>query len=93
MILLLCVLSRSVVCESLQPRGPPCSPPEDLPNPGIRPRSPTLQADPLPAEPQGKPNLHEVMINYKMSNTKKSTPLQLAGKQSKIGPNEGEREP
>ena len=27
----------------------------DLPNPGIKPRSPTLQADSLPAEPQGKP--------------------------------------
>ena len=29
--------------------------PWDLPNPGIKPRSPTLQADSLPAEPQGKP--------------------------------------
>ena len=28
--------------------------PGDLPNPGIKPRSPTLQADSLPAEPQGK---------------------------------------
>ena len=27
---------------------------EDLSNPGIKPRSPTLQADSLPAEPQGK---------------------------------------
>ena len=26
----------------------------DLPNPGVKPRSPTLQADSLPAEPQGK---------------------------------------
>ena len=26
----------------------------NLPNPGIEPRSPTLQADSLPAEPQGK---------------------------------------
>jgi len=25
-----------------------------LPNPGIEPRSPTLQADSLPAQPQGK---------------------------------------
>ena len=25
-----------------------------LPNPGIKPRSPTLQVDSLPAEPQGK---------------------------------------
>ena len=31
------------------------SQPRDLPNPGIKPRSPTLQADSLPAEPQGKP--------------------------------------
>ena len=29
--------------------------PGDLPNPGIEPRSPTVQADSLPAEPQGKP--------------------------------------
>ena len=27
----------------------------NLPNPGIEPRSPTLQVDSLPAEPQGKP--------------------------------------
>ena len=29
--------------------------PEDLPNPGIKPRSHTLQLDSLPPEPQGKP--------------------------------------
>ena len=29
--------------------------PADLPNPPIKPRSPTLQADSLPAEPQEKP--------------------------------------
>ena len=28
--------------------------PGDLPNPGIKPRSPSLQADSLPAEPPGK---------------------------------------
>ena len=27
----------------------------DLPNPQIKPRSPTLQADSLPSEPPGKP--------------------------------------
>ena len=27
----------------------------DLPNPGIKPRSPTLQGDTLPSEPLGKP--------------------------------------
>ena len=31
--------------------------PEDLPNPGIEPGSPTLQADALPSEPPGKPHL------------------------------------
>ena len=29
--------------------------PGDRPNPGIEPRSPALQVDSLPAEPQGKP--------------------------------------
>ena len=29
--------------------------PEDLPNPGIEPRSPIFQVDSIPAEPQGKP--------------------------------------
>ena len=37
--------------------GQPFPSPEDLPNPGIEPRSPALQADSLPAEPQRKPNL------------------------------------
>ena len=32
----------------------------DLPNPGIKPRSPALQADSLPAKPQGKPKNTEV---------------------------------
>ena len=34
--------------------GQPFPSPGDLPKPGIEPRSPTLQADSLPAEPQGK---------------------------------------
>ena len=34
--------------------------PGDLPNPGIKARSPTLQGDSLPAEPQGKPKNAEV---------------------------------
>ena len=33
----------------------PCPLPGDLPNPGIEPRSPALQADSLPPEPPGKP--------------------------------------
>ena len=35
--------------------GSPFPSPGDLPNPGIKPRSPALQADSLPAEPRGKP--------------------------------------
>ena len=31
--------------------------PADLPNPGIEPRSPALQADSLSAEAQGKPHI------------------------------------
>ena len=35
--------------------GLPLPSPGDLPNPGIEPRSPALQADSLPTELQGKP--------------------------------------
>ena len=40
--------------------GLPCPPPGDLPDPGIEPESsvsPTLQADSLPTEPPGKPQM------------------------------------
>ena len=37
--------------------------PEDLPNSGIKPRSPTLQADSLPAELPGKPLLSTIISN------------------------------
>ena len=35
--------------------GLPFPSPEDLPDPGIKPRSPALQADALTSEPPGKP--------------------------------------
>ena len=35
--------------------GLPSPSPEDLPDPGIEPRSPALEADSLPSEPPGKP--------------------------------------
>ena len=35
--------------------GLPFPPPEDLPDPGIEPGSPALQADTLTSEPPGKP--------------------------------------
>ena len=37
--------------------GEPFPSPGDLPDPGIKPGSPALQADSLPAELQGKPFL------------------------------------
>ena len=39
--------------------GLPFPSPGDLPNPGIEPRSPALQADALPSEPPGKPNTEQ----------------------------------
>ena len=58
--------SHLVMSNSLQPHGlyspgqntgvgKPFPSPGDLPNPRVEPRSPTLQADFLPAEAQGKP--------------------------------------
>ena len=38
--------------------GEPFPSPGDLPNPGIKPRSPTLQADALPSEPPGKTHFY-----------------------------------
>ena len=63
-------LSCSVVSNSLQPHGLgfsrqeywsglPCPPPGDLPNPGIKPTSPSLKADSLPAELPGKPGTED----------------------------------
>ena len=54
----------SLPCSSVQGisrqeywSGLPFPSPEDLPNPGTEPRSPTLQVDSSPAEPQGKPKI------------------------------------
>ena len=44
--------------------GLPFPSPGDLPNPGIEPRSPTLQADSLSSEPPGK-SLERGLINAK----------------------------
>ena len=38
--------------------GLPFPSPGDLAHPGIEPRSPALQADTLPSEPQGKPKYY-----------------------------------
>ena len=40
--------------------------PGDLPNPGMEPSSPALQADSLPSEPQGKPNLKLSLLKMQL---------------------------
>ena len=42
-------------CRQEYSSGLLCPPPGDLPNPGIKPRSPTLQVASLPSEPLWKP--------------------------------------
>ena len=37
--------------------------PGDLPDPGIKPRAPVLQADSLPSEPPGKPSSWILVVN------------------------------
>ena len=46
--------------------GPP---PGDLPNPGIEPRPPALQADSLPSEPSGKVEVLLILITLDFSYT------------------------
>ena len=75
--------SRSIMSGSLWPRGlysPWNSPgqitgvgslsPGDLPNPGVEPRSPTLQADSLPAELQGKSKNMAFILQFKKEEEK-----------------------
>ena len=44
--------------------GLPFPSPGDLPDPWIKPGSPTLQADALPSEPPGKPTHKETFSQY-----------------------------
>ena len=72
--------------------GYPFPSPRDLPNPGIKPRSPSLQADSLPAEPPGKPKNTGVGSHVPDSGTEPgssalqadSLPAELPGKPSYI---------
>ena len=45
----------------------PCPPPGDLPDPGVEPGSPTLQADSLLSEPPGKPEAWSLSLSVKES--------------------------
>ena len=44
--------------------GLPFPSPGDLPDPGIEPRSPALQADALTSEPPGKPLIHNFFLKF-----------------------------
>ena len=61
--------------------GLPFPSPGDLPNPGIEPRSPALQADSLPSEPQGK--FFDCVDHNKLENKTKAR-YQLGNKAMKI---------
>ena len=47
----------------------------DLPNPGIEPRSPALQADALTSEPPGKPSVFIIPVKYPCSLILSSVPF------------------
>ena len=67
-----CSLPGSFVHGILQQeswRGLPCSPPGDLPGPGIKlksPASPALRMNSLPTEPPGKPAGYISLINIQI---------------------------
>ena len=64
LIVTLCIIQSMEFSRPEYWRGQPFPSPGDLPNPGIEPRSPALQADSLPAEPQGKPYFPKFLNNY-----------------------------
>jgi len=49
--------------------GLPFPPPGDLPNPGIKPKSLALQADSLPSEPPGKPQIPDQRVGVRNFHT------------------------
>ena len=53
--------------------GVPLPSPGDLPDPGIKPGSPTLQADALPSEPPGKPCVSLLPLKKKIMGVKLSS--------------------
>ena len=53
---------RIVSNKTLDNWSGPFPSPGDLPNPGIKSGSPTLQADSLPSESPGKPNIRVLLV-------------------------------
>ena len=64
--------------------GLPFPSPRDLPDPGIKPGSPALQADALPSEPPGKPgrSCPKYFIYFKSFKSYKQASLVTRGKES-----------
>ena len=59
------IAARQVLCPWEEYwSGLPFPSPEDLSDPGIKPGSPTLQADSLTSEPPGKPISYTVQLQY-----------------------------
>ena len=52
--------------------GLPFPPPGDVPNSGIKPRSPTLQVDSLSSEPPGMPNKFSQIGEFKNMESRKN---------------------
>ena len=93
-------VSFSVVSESLRPHraplsmrfsrqeywsGLPCPPPGDLPNPGIKPRSPMLWADSLPSEPTGYMYISDSVQPHRWQPTRLPHPWDSPGKNTGVG--------
>ena len=57
---------------------------KSFPNPGIKSQSPTLQADSLPAEPPGKPNLCTGDIKTELIVQKKKKKKKIGGIDNKM---------
>ena len=59
--------------------GLPFPSPGDLPDPGIKPRFPTFQADSLPSEPPGKPEL--VLLELRICQARRKEEEKREGKE------------
>ena len=65
--------------------GLPFPYPRDFSNLGIEPWSPALQADALPSEPPGKPNIPKTNIVCKLYLNKKKKGFEILVKDREIG--------